>query len=159
MKQSTALIESNSNDLLMLCATAILVMIFPILLFSWYSVKRKKYYLHRAIQITLTSLFVIYVILYEITQAKNGGIFRMVEDSSYYGSTLLNGIIFVHSALYISTLFLWVVLIIYSVKRIGKNADNFRFSPIHRLAARIGVVILPMTSVSGILLYYYGFLQ
>jgi hypothetical protein len=68
------------------------------------------------------------VLLFEYDMQQNGGIFEMVKGSAYEGTFFLNFMIYFHTFLSITTSLIWIVLIILSLIKFGKNPKPGKFS-------------------------------
>jgi uncharacterized membrane protein YozB (DUF420 family) len=102
-------------------------------------------------------LFIV-VLLFEYDMKQNGGIFEMVKGSSYEGTTFLNFMIYFHTLLSITTSIIWIVLIIFSLKKFGKNPKPNAFSKAHKLWGKIGMWDMALTCITGLILYIFGFI-
>lgn len=139
----------------------VVVSMFIILPLLWYSVQKvrkdRNYRLHKNIQLTMFSILFVVVVLFEYDMKVNGGIFEMVKGSAYEGTFFLNFIIYFHVFLSITISLIWIILIILSLKKFGKNPRPGKFSKTHRFWGKIGMSDMALTCVTGMLVYIYGF--
>lgn len=97
------------------------------------------------------------VLLFEYDMQQNGGIFAMVKGSSYEGTFFLNFMIYFHTFLSITTSLIWIVLIIVSLNKFGRNPRPGKFSKTHRFWGKIGMGDMALTCITGLILYVFGF--
>lgn len=146
-------------DVLMDIVVISMVIILPLL---WYSVKKVKeeraFKAHKNIQLTMFIILFFVVLLFEYDMKQNGGIFEMVKGSSYEGTFFLNFMIYFHTFLSITTSFIWLVLIIVSLRKYGKRKLPGSFSKTHRLWGKIGMWDMALTCITGLILYIFGFM-
>lgn len=146
-------------DLLMDIVVLSMIVILPLLRYSWKSVNQEKNYArHKNIQIIMFIVLFVVVLLFEYDMQQHGGIFEMVKGSSYEGTFFLNFMIYFHTALSISTSLIWLVLIPVSLQRFGKKPRPNSFSKAHKLWGRIGMWDMTLTCITGMALYVYGFI-
>jgi hypothetical protein len=145
-------------DVLMDVVVISMIIILPLL---WYSVKKvkhdKNYLLHKRIQLIMFLVLFFVVLLFEYDMKQHGGIFEMVKGSSYEGTFYLNFLIYFHTFLSITTSLIWIILIIFSLKRFDINPRPNAFSKTHKIWGTIGVWDMALTCITGLLLYVYGF--
>lgn len=111
-------------DVLMDIVVVSMVIILPLL---WYSFKKVKhehqYKLHKNIQLTMFIILFFVVLLFEYDMKQNGGIFEMVKGSAYEDTLFLNFMIYFHTFLSITTSVIWIILIFASLIKFGKIQD------------------------------------
>lgn len=136
-----------------------LVLVVPTILYSLYLVRyRKNYELHRKIQIALVSVLVLVVILFEVDMRLQGGFWELAKDSSYVDTVFLRNLLYVHLFFSISNAVLWPVTLLTAIKYFPRPASPAAFSPKHKLLARVAVADMAATVVTGLMVYYYGFI-
>jgi uncharacterized membrane protein YozB (DUF420 family) len=113
--------------------------------------------LHKRIQLTMFIILFFVVLLFEYDMKQNGGIFEMVKGSAYEGTFFLNFTIYFHVFLSISTSLIWIILIIASLIKFGKNPKPGKFSKTHKLWGKIGMWDMALTCITGLMLYIFGF--
>lgn len=145
-------------DILMDIVVMSFVLILPTIVWSWARARATAYTAHKRIQVVLFSTLTVVVILFEADMRMSGGIFEMTSGSRFAGTALLNGSIWFHTALSISTSVLWIWLVIVSLRRFPKPAAPAEFSAKHRLWGRIAMVAMALTGITGIELYVLGFM-
>lgn len=146
-------------DILMDIVVISMVVILPLLVYSFNQVKhRKAYKKHRAIQLYMFIILFFVVLLFEYDMKQNGGIFEMVKGSSFEGTFFLNFMIYFHTFLSITTSLIWFLLIIVSLIKFGKNPHPNNFSKKHKLWGKIGMWDMALTCITGLILYIFGFI-
>ena len=145
-------------DVLIDIVTLSFIIILPILIYSWIKVARdKNYSLHRGIQLYLGIALGIVVLIFEIDLSMSGGIFELVKGSEYEGTAILNWTIYIHTAFAVATSFIWVGLIIMSLRKFGNPPTPNDFSKTHRFWGRTGMITMIMSGITSPPLYYFGF--
>lgn len=144
-------------DALMDVVVLSLSLIIPIILYSWGRAKAGNFQRHRNIQVSLASVLLVVVSIFEYDMRLHGGIFEMVKGSSYAGTPFLNGSIYFHTFLSISTSLIWIVLIVFSLLRFNNPPRPNSFSTTHKLWGRIGMWDMILTGITGVQLYVFGF--
>ena len=134
------------------------VIILPLLIVSWRIVRvNRNYLLHRNMQLTLGITLAVVVAIFEYDLAASGGIFELTRGSTYEGTALLNGTIYVHTAFAITAAIVWVGLIVFSMIRFASPPVPGAFSRTHRLWGRIGMITMMLAGATALPLYYLGF--
>lgn len=145
-------------DALMDIVILSLALIIPIILYSWKKAKNSNYPIHRSIQTTLTIVLFIVVSIFELDMRANGGIFKMIEGSSYSGTNFMNSSVYVHTFFSISTSIIWIGLIIISWLKFPNPPNPSAFSKTHIFWGKIGMLDMILTGITGVQLYIFGFL-
>jgi hypothetical protein len=146
---------------LVVCALAIVI---PTLLASLYAVKiRRNYTLHKRLQITLGVVLLMTVGLFEFDMRLHGGIVGILakrsrplspaELASFYR------LLYVHLFFAISTVFLWGTTLSLALRRMPAPPGPCSHSSLHKLLGWLSVVDITSTSVTGLLVYYFGFVR
>lgn len=143
-------------DVLMDLVVLSFAVVLPALAWSWRKIRAGGYLAHKRVQLTLFWTLFVAVTLFEIDMRMSGGIFEMTKDSAFAGTALLNGSIWFHTGLAISTSVVWIGLVIWSWLRFRPVEPN-AYSAKHRLWGRIGMVMMALTGITGIELYVLGF--
>lgn len=85
-------------DLLMDIVVISMVIILPLLWYSYKKVKNQhQYKLHKNVQLTMFVILFFVVLLFEYNMQQNGGIFNMVKGSAYENTFFLNFMIYFHT--------------------------------------------------------------
>lgn len=140
-----------------------LVVVVPTLLFSLFAVKvLKNYSLHKKLQITLGVTLLIAVGLFEIDMRWQGGFEQILAKRSRpldaEEMTFFKRLLLVHLAFAISTVFLWGTTLVLALKRIPSPPAPCAHSGLHKILGWLSAVDITLTSVTGLMVYYYGFM-
>ena len=139
-----------------------LVVVVPTLLASLYAVKiRRNYSLHKNLQITLGMALLIAVGLFEVDMRLHGGIAGILAKRSRPLSpaelTSFYRLLYVHLFFAISTVFLWATTLSLALRRMPSPPRPCSHSRLHKPLGWLSAADITMTSVTGLLVYYYGF--
>lgn len=145
------------GDILMDLVVLSFLVILPVLMISWRAARRGNYAQHRAIQISLVLVLAVAVGLFEVDLKLSGGIFELTRESSYAGTTLLNGLIYGHTLVAIGSTLVWVPLVIVSLRKFANPPVSNAFGPTHRKWGRLGMLLMMASGLSAVPLYYLGF--
>lgn len=136
-----------------------LIVVVPALLYSIYVVRYKRnYLLHKRLQITLFWVLAVAVTLFEVDMRLSGGFWEMAAQSRYIDTAFLKWLLRVHLFFSITTAVLWVVTFVTAMKKISNPPGPGGFSRAHLLMGRIAVIDMVATVVTGLMVYYYGFM-
>lgn len=144
-------------DLLMDIVILALVAVVPIVFYNWRLARTGRYPLHKTMQISLAVLLGAVVGLFEYNLRLQGGIFAATAASRYAGTGTLNFWIYLHTFFAITTIVVWVGLIVVSLRRFPNPPTPGAFSARHRFWGRIGMVWMLVTGVTAIPVYVFGF--
>jgi uncharacterized membrane protein YozB (DUF420 family) len=144
-------------DLLMDLVITALVAVVPIVLWNWRLARSGRWALHKRMQIGLAALLGLVVAVFEYNLRLQGGIFEATKASAYAGTPTLNFWIWCHTFFAITTLFVWLGLIIASLRRFPSPPQPGAFSATHRFWGRIGMVWMLATGLTSLPVYLYGF--
>lgn len=146
-------------DLMMDIVIISLVVIVPAILVSIRNVKRSDFASHKKIQTSLLILLTIAVTLFEIDSQSAGGIFVLSKGSGLYQTAILNFSIYIHLFFSISTAFIWIFLVIFSLKYFPSPPIPNHFSKIHKFWGKLGMIDMIFTAITGIELYIMIFVM
>lgn len=133
------------------------IVIVPALIYSWIKVRNGEYSLHKKVQLTLFAVLFVAVILFEVDLKMRGGIFEMVKDSQFAGTAFLNGLIWFHMFVSITTSFIWIGLVAMSLWKFASPPVPNNFSGMHKFWGKIGMIDMILTGITGVMLYVLGF--
>lgn len=142
-----------------------LILVVPALLYSLYLVKvRHEYLLHRNMQLTLGAVLLIAVAAFEIDlQIVHGGWENVVAKRrtplSAEGLDFVRKLLRIHLVFAISTPFLWASTIVLALRRFGSPPVPGEHSKLHKTLAWLSTVDLTLTSVTGLIFYYFAFVS
>ena len=140
-----------------------LVIVVPTLIASLYAVKiRRNYGLHKALQITLGIVLLVAVGLFEIDMRLQGGIAGILAKRSRPLSAAelawFYRLLYVHLLFAISTVGLWATTLTLALRRIPSPPGPCGHSRWHQRLGWLSAVDITLTSVTGLLVYYFGFM-
>ncbi|MCA9039239.1 MAG: DUF420 domain-containing protein [Planctomycetaceae bacterium] len=143
-----------------------LVLIVPALLFSIYQVKfQKNYKLHRALQLILGVVLLVAVVAFEVdTQLVHGGWENIVNKDSTAPRldeeklSTVRQVLWVHLIFAVSTPFLWAATIILALKNYSNPPIPGPHSSTHKILAWASTIDITLTSVTGLIFYYFAFI-
>jgi hypothetical protein len=72
--------------------------------------------------------------------------------------TFFKRLLLVHLAFAISTVFLWGTTLVLALKRIPSPPAPCAHSGLHKILGWLSAVDITLTSVTGLMVYYYGFM-
>jgi putative membrane protein len=146
-----------NTDILIDIVNFSFIVIVPALIYSWAKVRKGEYSFHKKIQLILFAILFVTVILFELDLRQRGGIFKMVEQSQFAGTAFLNGLIWFHMFVSITTSFIWIGLIAFSLWKFASPPVPNKFSGVHKFFGKIGMIDMILTGITGVMLYVLGF--
>ena len=146
-----------NTDILIDVVNISFIVIVPTLVFSWLKVRNGEYSLHKKVQLGLFVVLFVVVILFEADLRMRGGIFKMVEQSQFAGTTFLNSLIWFHMFASITTSLIWIGLVAFSLWKFASPPLPNSFSGTHKLFGKIGMIDMILTGITGVMLYVLGF--
>ena len=158
---------SNTDTRVQWCWAALtgcaLVVVVPTQLFSLFAVKvLRNYTLHKRLQITLGVKLLIAVGLFEVDMRWQGGFEQILAKRSrplnVAELAFFKRLLLVHLAFAISTVFLWGTTLTLALKRIPNPPVPCAHSGLHKVLGWLSAVDITLTSVTGLMVYYYGFM-
>ncbi len=144
-------------DLLLDLVMISLVLVVPVLFWSWRNARRGAYSVHKAVQLSVFVVLGIAVLAFELHMRDLGGIFEATRESAYAGTALLNGWIYVHTAFAVLMALVWIVAVIGALKFFPKPPRPVKGSAVHRWLGRFGMLLALGAGLTAIPLYIYGF--
>lgn len=151
-----SLIGSRADLLIEAVVVAELVAI-PVLLRAIRAAREGQYGLHKALQLTLASIFAIATVALEVDIRLAGGMAYFSAGGRYEGTIFLNAVLYGHLAVAAVNAALWSVFPVVSWRRFRAQLLPGTFSALHRTLGWWAVVAYALTSGSGLLLYIVGF--
>lgn len=135
-----------------------LLVVTPALLYSLYVVKfRRDYILHKRLQVVISVALFLVVGLFEIDMKMQGGFDELAKGSALAGTAFLDNLLAVHLCFSISTFFLWAITFLTALRYFPVPPVPTRFGRFHRVIAWITVADMIGTIVTGLMVYWYGF--
>lgn len=139
-----------------------LVLVVPVLLFSIYLVKYRRQYLwHRRLQTGLGVALLLTVCLFELDMRLHGGWQAILKQRSVQLTeaqlSWVTQILLVHLIFAVSAVILWAVTLTHGWRKIPRPPQPSAHSARHKLLGWLATLTLTMTSVTGLVFYYYAF--
>lgn len=139
-----------------------LVGVVPTLLYSLYLVKvQRAYALHRNIQVLLGLVLLVTVGLFEVDMRMHGGIRKILGQREMPLTseqfTFFYKLLYVHLFFSVTTVFLWAATLILALRHIPNPPTPCAHSTLHKRLGWLSTVDITLTSVTGLLVYYFGF--
>ncbi len=140
-----------------------LLLVVPLLLFSLFQVKIKRnYLLHRNLQILLGVTLLVAVAAFEIDMRWQGGIEEILKKRASPLTAAQHAffwnVMYVHLFFAVTTVPLWATTLILALKRFPSPPVPSPHSRLHKPLAWLSTIDITMTSVTGLAVYYYGFM-
>jgi hypothetical protein len=141
------------------CALVVLV---PLLIFSLYQVKvRKAYTLHRNLQLLLGAVLFVAVGLFEVDMRLQGGIDAILSKRdvplSLAQRDWFNTMLYTHLVFAASTPVLWIATIAHGFWYFDTPPVPGPASRRHKLLGWASAADITLTSITGLAVYYFGF--
>ncbi len=156
----------NGASLMLDFVVTALVLVVPVLVFSLFTVKiRKNYSLHKFLQITLAIVLLIAVLAFEIDMRLHGGWVAIVNKDATAPHldaeqlSFVSKLLYLHLLFAVSTPFLWATTIFLALKRFPSPPMPGAHSKLHKRLGWISTIDLVLTSVTGLVFYYFAFIK
>ena len=131
--------------------------VVPVLAFSVYLVKvRRRYQLHKQIQVTLGLVLLAAVTLFEVDMLINGWTQRAVESPFWNDGTVRNALV-VHLVFAVSTAVLWIVVLTRALRNFSSPPQPGPHSVWHKRWGWAAAIDMVMTSLTGWIFYWVAF--
>lgn len=141
-----------------------LVLIVPLLFWSVRLARSRRYRLHKQVQLALALILLLAVGAFEVDlQLVHGGwenvVNKDVESPRRSGDELVfvRQVLWVHLIFAVSTPILWAVTIGLALKRMPSPPVPCAHSRLHRKLGWASTIYLVLTTLTGILFYYFAF--
>ena len=135
-------------------------LVVPLLGWSILLAKRKRYSLHKKVQLTLATLLLLAVTAFEVEMRVVGWEAR-AEPSPYFSDPSWNDWVHytlgIHLFFAIPTAFLWLVVVVRAVRQFPKPPAPNEHSRSHRFWATLASFEMLMTAVTGSVFYWLAF--
>ena len=132
--------------------------IVPLLCISIALVRyRKKYTVHKRIQISLGIILAVAVLLFEIDVRMYSWRPR-AEPSPYFTTGWVDWALWLHLPFAISTAFLWIYVFTWALRNIPHPPGPGAWSARHRFWARLAALDMIATAITGSIFYFLAFI-
>jgi len=147
---------TRASFMLDLVSLAMFVVV-PVLAWSVYLVKSKQnYVLHKRVQVTLGSVLLVAVTLFEIDIRMHGWSKRAAA-SPHAASGTVQYVLWVHLFFAVSTALLWIVVIYRALKNMPSPPSPCAHSKWHKRWGWIAAIDMVCTSITGWTFYWLAF--
>ncbi len=143
-----------------------LVLVVPVLVFSIVQVKRRRFALHKRLQLGLAAVLLLAVGAFEIDlQWIHGGwenvVNKVPENPRLTGDAFSQAqmVLYVHLLFAVSTPLLWATTIGLALKRMPSPPAPCAHSALHRKLGWASTLDLVLTSITGLAFYYVAFIR
>lgn len=137
-----------------------LALVVPTLLWSvWLARFKRDFILHKRVQLVLGVVLLVVVLLFEVDMRMQGGFWEMAKASAYYQTAFLRNLLTVHLFFSVSTVFIWAATYVTALRAFPSPPRPAAFSPRHKAMAWVSVVDMVATVVTGLMVYYFGFMR
>ena len=140
-----------------------LVLIVPVLVYSLFAVKvQKRYGLHRRLQLLLGIVLLVAVGLFEIDlQWIQGGWLNVVDKREVKLTSVqlafARQVLYIHLCFAISTPLLWATTIGLALRHMPSPPQPSPHSKLHKTLGWLSTIDIVLTSVTGLVFYYFAF--
>ncbi|REJ67387.1 MAG: DUF420 domain-containing protein [Planctomycetota bacterium] len=151
----------NRSSLMLDVVFVAMFLVLPVMAWSIYQVRfKRRYALHKRVQLLLGIVLLITVVLFEIDIRLNG--WRdLAADSPYYSDDWTQGAVnwslWVHLIFAISTCVLWVYVIFTALRHFARDPVPSSFSAKHIFWARLAAIDMTLTAITGWVFYWLAF--
>ncbi len=141
-----------------------LVLIVPVLLYSLYAVKiRQQYKLHRNLQLLLGIVLLVAVALFEydlqfVQKGWQNVVAKRAIPLTADQLGFVRKILRIHLIFAISTPLLWITTITLALRRMPNPPQPCAHSKLHKRLGWFSTIDIVMTSVTGLIFYYFAFI-
>jgi len=137
-----------------LLSTLVLV---PLIVFAWLHARGGRYLEHRNTMLVTTVLLFIAVTAVEMDLRAMGGLFVLTEGGRFSGTTFLKVSAYLHVAISTVTGVWWAGLIGVSLWKFPSPPEPGAFGRYHRFGGRAALVLMGLTGITGLELYFIAF--
>jgi putative membrane protein len=137
--------------------------IVPLLAVSLWLVKyRRNYQLHKTLQLTMGSVLLVAVLLFEIDMQLFTEWEQRAEPSPYFDlahkwSCLAGRSLIIHLCFAVPTLLLWIVVVVQALRKFSRPPTPGPHSQWHARWATLAAIGMFMTAVTGWIFYWLAF--
>jgi putative membrane protein len=141
-----------------------LVLIVPVLIYSLYAVKiRRQYKLHRNLQLLLGVVLLVAVALFEydlqfVQKGWQNVVAKRATPLTPDQFSFVRTILRIHLIFAISTPLLWITTITLALRRMPNPPQPCAHSKLHKRLGWLSTIDIVMTSVTGLIFYYFAFI-
>lgn len=135
-----------------------MAVVIVVLAWSIWQVRRhRRYALHRRVQLGLTGLLLVVLTVFELDVRLHGWQERAAGEIGGKASQLVLTSLSVHLFFAVTTLVLWVMVVVLAWRRFPNPPQPNSHSVFHRRWARLAAVDMLLTTVTGWVFYVLAF--
>ncbi len=156
----------NDSSFMLDFVVCALVLVVPILVYSIWLVKFKRNFaLHRLLQLLLGGILLFAVGAFEIDMRLHGGWENIINKNpdaprlSLEQISQVRQVLYIHLIFAVSTPILWATTLLLATKRFPKPIQPGEHSRSHKLLGWLSTIDLTLTSVTGLIFYYFAFVK
>jgi len=121
---------------------------------------KKKYQLHKMIQIVLGIVLLVAVTAFEVDMRFITKDWRsLAEASPYFESGVVSTTLWIHLCFAVPTPVVWLLVIINGCRKFPSPPQPNEYSAKHIIWARIGALLMTLTAVTGWIFYVLAFVM
>lgn len=137
-----------------------MLVVVAVLCWSVYQVKfRRRYQLHKRVQLMLGVVVLIVVVLFEIDIRLHGWEMRASGIEGGRASAAVWYALYVHLVFAVSSIILWPVTIFLALKNFPNPPRPSAHSRVHIPLARTAAIDMVMTAITGWIFYWLAFVR
>lgn len=143
--------------------------VIPVMGYSIWQVKRKRYLWHRNVQTGLAAVLLVAVLLFELDMQFVSGWLDRAHDSPYFevqfdqngniagssGSGFIT--LYIHLVIAVTTFVLWVVVLTLAWRKFGRDPKPGEHSAWHARLGWLAAVGMTLTAITGWVFYVQAF--
>ncbi|MCC7084750.1 MAG: DUF420 domain-containing protein [Pirellulales bacterium] len=134
-----------------------MILVLPVMGWSIWQVRnRRRYVLHKRVQLTLASILLVAVMAFEIDMQAISGWRQRAEPSPYWPSGVWASLN-LHLVFSISTAAVWLYVVIGALRKIPQPPGPSAYSRRHRFWGWVAAVDMTLTAVTGWAFYWLAF--
>ncbi len=138
--------------------TLAMLIVVVVLTISIYAARfKKKFSLHRHIQIGTALILVLALVAFEVDVRFLTKWRQLAEVSPFYESGIVDWSLAIHLCFAIPTPIIWGAVIWLALRKFKTGYSQASFNRIHRISGRIAVAFMYLTAITGWIFYYVAF--
>lgn len=135
-----------------------MVVVIVVLAWSIWQVRRhRRYVLHKRAQLTLAGVLLVVLTAFELDVRLHGWQERAADELGGKASQLVLTALSIHLFFAVTTVLLWIVVIVLASRRFPNPPSPNSHSPFHRRWARLAALDMLLTTLTGWVFYVLAF--
>lgn len=127
----------------------------------WWSIRQarvhRRYQLHRRVQLALVALLLVVLTAFEVDVRLHGWQQRSADDLAGGASRAVLMVLAVHLFFAVSTVLLWLIVVVLALRRYSNPPMPNQHSPFHRRWGQLAAWDMTMTTITGWIFYVMAF--